>query len=222
MKFLTPLVIAILIATTSFSQSDSILERKNTIGLEVTYFLGQFLGNQGDFYGYYPFNGPYILSYERHFNDCFLRSGLSLFYNSNDVNGNYPYGVDYADERFTSSYRIGVGHQKSISKRWKWAYGLDLIGYNENYNSVYYEGEDYEYSSEYKTFTYGGGPFIKLSCDLFKNFSLGTEATLYYQQGRSKNIVEYNNYPEQDYNGSTFSRSININYPISIWASFNF
>ena len=179
MKFYTPFVIAFFIATSAFSQSDSVLERKNTIGLEVTYFLGQFLGNQGDFYGYYPLNGPYILSYERHFNSCFLRSGFSMIYNSNDTNGNYPYGTNYSDERLNASYRFGVGHQKMISKRWNWAYGFDLIGYNENYTSLYYEGQDYEYSNKYKTFTYGGGPFIKLNFDLLKNFSLGTEATLY-------------------------------------------
>lgn len=222
MKFYTPFVIAFFIATTAFSQADSVLERKNTIGLEVTYFLGQFLGNQGDFYGYYPLNGPYILSYERHFNSCFLRSGFSMIYNSNDTNGNYPYGASYSDERLTASYRIGFGHQKMISKRWNWAYGFDIIGYNENYSSIYYEGQDYEYSNKNKTFTYGGGPFIKLNFDLLKNFSLGTEATLYYKQGKTKNNVDYINYPEQDYNSSNFTRSVNINYPISVWASFKF
>ncbi len=222
MKNFYTIVIAILISTNTYSQTDTDSVKKNVIGLEVTYLLGEFLGGQLDYYGYYSLNGPYILSYERFFKTCFLRSGFNLIYNSYDVNQNYPYGGNYTDERITTSYRIGIGHQKSISKKWKWAYGIDLIGFNENYSSIYYEGEDYEYSNENKTFTYGGGPFIKLSCDLFKNFSLGTESTLYYKQGRSKNKVDYINYPEQDYNGSTFSRSLNINYPISIWASFKF
>ncbi len=222
MKIFTPFVLTLLFCTTAFSQTDSISERKNTIGLEVTYLLGQFLGSPGDFYVYYPLNGPYILGYERNFNKCFFRSGFSMIYNSNDMDGNYPYGADYSDERLTASYRFGFGHEKMISKRWKWAYGIDLIGYNEDYSSMYYEGLDYEYSSKNKTFSYGGGPFIKLSFDLLKNFSLGTESTIYYKQGKTKNNVNYANYPEQDYNSSNFTRSVNINYPMSIWASFNF
>lgn len=205
----------------SFSQTDSVTLKKNTIGVEVTFFLGQFLGTINDGYGYVT-NGPYLLTYERNFGTLFFRSGFGMLYYSNNHTGHIQYSSNSDRSEYYVDYRFGLGQQRSIGNKWSWAYGFDFTGHNylSEYNSG--DGEEYESTETDKTFTYGGGPFLKISYSIFKNLSLGTESSLYYTQGWTVSREDYVNLPEENYYGSTFNKQVDLNYPISVWLSLNF
>ena len=94
-----------------------------------------------------------------------------MLYYSNNHTGHIQYSSNSDRTEYYVDYRFGLGQQKSIGNKWSWAYGFDFTGHNylSEYNSG--DGEEYESTETDKTFTYGGGPFLKISYSLFKNLS---------------------------------------------------
>lgn len=188
-KQLLIFITATLFSTSVFSQTVSPdttkKEFKNSIGLDVTYFIRQFTFSNGGPNYYYNF--PSILTYRRIIKSNAIRISLGGYVNNNDGIMNDT----LKEKNSRSNYNIRLGFERYfyIGKKWMGYFGPDLVaGYTEFGSEHNSPSEKYKMKQE--TYSYGISPFLGITFQINSRLSIASEASydlIYNQLKESRN-----------------------------------
>lgn len=190
-------ILTFIISTDLRSQSDSddddiipidemvSKERFSEFGINATTFINEFISlnsNDADL-------GNYMLTYKYHLGNQAIRAGFGGRYSQSDedTDGN---GNRVALDNSIHG-RVGYELNKSISTKWNFYIGVDLIG---GFNKTETTTNNFENVKITKEETYfGGGPVIGIQFFLNSHISLATEGSLYYRNITNFEKEEFSN-----------------------------
>ncbi len=157
-------------------------ERFHEIGINVTTFINEFISlnnNDADL-------GDYMMTYKYHMGRNAIRFGLGGRFSQIDE----PVG---GGNRVTKEnkfdVRLGYEWNQSISKKWSFYYGLDIVGGNSSSVTVATNSDEITTTEKFTYF--GGGPMMGIQFFINSHISLSTESSLYYRYEQETSKVDF-------------------------------
>lgn len=172
---------------------------QNDIGINVTNLLSKIisLGNDDQ--------PAFNISYRRKNEASGLRLSLHIFFDKKTdapVNG---FDVDRTEHDY--KLRFGYEFYKSLSKRFTFAYGPDVLYLNTQSKSV---SPQSGFTNDIKEYKFGIGPALRFEYKLSDRISLMTESTAYFLTGKKKNLLLQNGAPPFETNSKSWEFATHI------------
>lgn len=188
------------------SKNDSVIFKRNNLGLDMTYFVKQFL-NFSSTGGYY-FENPYMLMYKREIKNSAIRSGIKIYHTESKGTKNDT--VENSTKRYT--YFVGLGYERKVNiyKYWRLFYGIDGGFEYSSENSKYQYTQTYYSTKKAESYQYSLLPFVSLGVEFNSRIILTTSSylTFAYSQNQSSDIDT----PANKYDEKTKGNGFNIQY----------
>jgi hypothetical protein len=158
--------------------------RRNEVGVDVTTFLWQFLGQvSSDGISNYAFvyPTPYWVTYRYHFHKYWnLRFAVGGTITNDEEPGlGGPTTETYTNKNSELDLSIGAERAEELGKRWQIFYGIDFRpAWFYQYNDFIYSNGGYQYGSEQHGTAMAIAPMLGIRYRITPRFSILTEASL--------------------------------------------
>lgn len=193
------------------------------IGLNATEFIKQFLIlNNNNL----PNNSPYLVTYKYLTNGKGLRTGLGATMTNSNRNPNNGTS-SISTQGLSINFRIGYEKQYSISKRWQYYVGFDVL-YDYSLSRTKtasvsgFPPQTTEISSGTESFGVAGGPVLGVQFMLGKRISFNAETNAYYRYSETRISQNNPQFPQFSTNDFTSRNTLGITIPTNLFFIIHF